>query len=120
MKPSKKSKDGGAKGSVEILKESFRVGCVAQDSYPRKSVLREQGKLGSNHAVILQRHLASNQHSGKKGPSRGIIPNCEPHERSPCAPKSEERSHEETLHQEGCARKAAWDLAKKCLQSHKY
>ena len=23
-----------------------------------------------------------------------------------------ERSHEETLHQEGCVRKAAWDLAK--------
>ena len=37
---------------------------------------------------------------------------CEPHERSPCAPKIEDRSHEETLHQEGCARRAAWDLAK--------
>ena len=27
-------------------------------------------------------------------------------------PKFEERSHEETSHQEGCARKAAWDWAK--------
>ena len=34
-----------------------------------------------------------------------------PHERSPCAPKFEERSREETLIQERCARKAAWDLA---------
>ena len=32
--------------------------------------------------------------------------------RSPCAPKFEERSHEEALHQERCARKAAWDSAK--------
>ena len=32
--------------------------------------------------------------------------------RSPCAPKFEERSQEETLHQEGCASRQAWDLAK--------
>ena len=37
-KPSKKSKKGGAKGSVAILKESFQLGCVSQDSYPRKSI----------------------------------------------------------------------------------
>ena len=46
----------------------------------------------------------------RKGPSRGIIQKCAPHERSPCAPKFEDRSHEETLHQERCARKAAWDF----------
>ena len=55
--------------------------------------------------------LAPNSHSGK-GPSRGVIPKCSPHERSPCVPKFEERSHEETVHQERCARKAAWDFAK--------
>ena len=33
-------------------------------------------------------------------------------ERCLCAPKFEERSHEETSHQEGCARSVAWDLAK--------
>ena len=48
----------------------------------------------------------------RKGPSRGIIQKCAPHGRSPCAPKFGERSHEETLHQERCARKAAWDLTK--------
>ena len=48
----------------------------------------------------------------RKGPSRGIIQKCALHERSPYSPKFEERSHEETLHQEGCARRAAWDLAK--------
>ena len=47
----------------------------------------------------------------RKGPPRGIIPKCESHERCLCAPKFGERSHEETLHQEGCARRVAWDLA---------
>ena len=34
-KPSKKSKKGGAKGSVALLKESIHLGWVSQDSYPR-------------------------------------------------------------------------------------
>ena len=34
------------------------------------------------------------------------------HERSPCAPKFGERTHDVTLHQERCARKAAWELEK--------
>ena len=36
-KPSKKSKKGGAKGSVALLRRSIQLGCVSQDSYPRKS-----------------------------------------------------------------------------------
>ena len=51
MQPSKKSKKSGVKGSVALSKESIQVGCVSHHSYPRKSVLREEGKLGSNHAV---------------------------------------------------------------------
>ena len=62
---------------------------------------------------MLQEHLAPNKNSGKKGPSRGIIQKSEPHERSPSAPKFGERSHEETLHQERCARRVASDLATK-------
>ena len=50
-KPGKKSKKDGAKGSVALLNEFTRLGCVSQDSYPRKSILRELGKLGSKHAV---------------------------------------------------------------------
>ena len=34
-KPNKKSKKGGAKGSVAILKESIQWSCASQDSYPR-------------------------------------------------------------------------------------
>ena len=50
-KPNKKSKKGGAKGSVAILKESAQFGCVSQDSYPSKSILREPGKLGTKRTV---------------------------------------------------------------------
>ena len=48
----------------------------------------------------------------RKGPSRGIIKKCAPHERCPCAPNSEDRSHEEILHQEKCAFKTARDWRK--------
>ena len=45
----------------------------------------------------------------RKVPSRGIILKWSPHERCPCAPRSHEK---DTLHQERCARKAAWDMAR--------
>ena len=41
----------------------------------------------------------------------GIIQKCEPQERSPCAPTFAERSQEDTLQQERCARGVAWNLA---------
>ena len=102
--PAKKSMKGGAKESVAILVVSMLLGCVSQDSYPRRSILREPGKCGRKHAVKFSRgtwHQIKNRK--RKGPSQGIIQQCALHERRPC---------EETLHQERCARKAAWDLAK--------
>ena len=78
-----------------------------------KSKLRELGKLGSKHAVKFSKGMWHQMKiRERKGPSRGIIPKCAPHERSPCAPKFEERAHEEILHQERCARGVAWNLAK--------
>ena len=59
------------------------MGCVPQDSHPRKSILRKEGKLGSNHAVKFSKgtwHPIKNRE--RKGPSRGIIQKCEPHDRS--------------------------------------
>ena len=98
VKPNKKSKKGGAKGSVAILKDSIQLGCVSQDSYPKKSFLREPGKLGTKHAVkFSQGTWHQIKIRERKGPSRGIIQKCEPHERSPCAPKFEDRSLEDTL-----------------------
>ena len=49
----------------------------------------------------------------QKGSSRGIIQKGDTHERNPWAPKFEERTPKETLRQEDCARKTAWDVARK-------
>ena len=111
-KLSKRSTKDDAKGSVAISKESIQLGCLSQDSYPRKSVLRESGKLGSKHAVKFSQVTWHQKKIREgKGPSRGIIQKCAPHERSPYAPKFGERSLEEFLHQERCARRVALDLA---------
>ena len=87
-KPSRESKKVGAKGSVALLKDSFQLGCVCQDPHPRKSILREVGKLGSNHTVKFSTGTWHQMRiRERKGPSRGIIQKCVPPERSPCAPK---------------------------------
>ena len=81
--------------------------------YKRKSTPREEGQLGSNHAVIFSIGTWHNVNMReRKGPSRGVIQKCVPHERNPCAPRFEERTQDETLHQERCARRVACDLAK--------
>ena len=55
------------------------------------------------------RHVKTRE---RKGPSQGVIQKCEPCERSPRAPKFKDRSEEETLKQERCARRVAWKVAK--------
>ena len=91
----------------------YTIGLFFGVSIRDKSILRERGKLGSKHTVKFSKTAMRHaQIRERNGPSRGIIQKCEPHERSPCAPKFEEISHEETLYQERCARRVAWDLAK--------
>ena len=51
-----------------------------------------------------------------QNPSLGLICPSEPHQRSPNAPKFEDRSQEETERQERGAREAAWRLAKSVLK----
>ena len=51
-----------------------------------------------------------------QNPSLGYICPGEPHQRSPNAPKFEDRSREETEWQELGAREAAWKLAKNVLK----
>ena len=97
--PSKKSKKGSAKGSVALLKKSPNCGCASQDSYPKKSILQKVRKKGSNaSAGHTVKFSGGTWHQIKirerKGPPRGTIQKCEPHERNPCAPRFEERSHE--------------------------
>ena len=52
----------------------------------------------------IARHTKNRDHN----PSLGYICSGEPHERSPNAPKFEDRSQEETEWQEQGAREAAW------------
>ena len=70
----KRSKKGGAKATVALLKESTQLGCVSQESYPRKSILRDSGKLVSKHTVKFSR---GTWHQIKirewKGPSHGVM-----------------------------------------------
>ena len=51
-----------------------------------------------------------------QNPSLGYICPGEPHQRSPNAPKFEDRSQEETEWQEQGARETAWKLAKNVLK----
>ena len=50
---SKKAMKSDGKGSVASKKENIQLRCVSQDSSQRKSILRENRKLRSNHTVKL-------------------------------------------------------------------
>ena len=118
-KPSKRSKSESTQGAVAILKRS--KGCVSHNSDPKKSILRKVGQTrlhaSAGHAIKFSgRTWCEIQIRERQGPSRGVIQKGETHERNPCAPKFGERTPEETSRQEECARKAAWDLARKIFQ----
>ena len=102
--PVKSRRKSDVKGSVVLLTESIQLGCVSQDYHPKKSTLREEGKLGSNHTVKFSKgtwhHVKKNRE--RKGPSQGVVQKCEPQERNACAPKLKERTQEDTLQQERC------------------
>ena len=62
--------------------------------------------------VKFKKAIARHTKIRDQNPSLGYICPGEPHERSPNAPKFEDRSREETEWQELGAREAAWKLAK--------
>ena len=92
------------------------LGCVFQDMKPPKSVLRKSSDMQKpiqrvKFTKAIVRHTKLRDHD----PSLGKICPREPHQRSPNAPKFEDRSQEETEWQEQGAREAAWKLAKSVL-----
>ena len=98
--PSEESMKSVGNGQVASLKATFQLGCVSQDSPPRKSIQREVGKGGIElHRQILQGHMAPHQNPRKKG---SIARSCAkvryPRTRSVC-------TLQETLQQERCARR---------------
>ena len=93
--------------------DARQLGCVFQDMTPPKSILRKSTNMPKpiqrvKFTKAIARHTKIRDHN----PSLGYICPGEPHERSPNAPKIEERSQEETEWQEHGAREAAWKLAK--------
>ena len=71
-----------------------------------------EGHAGANPRVKFTKAIARHTKIRDQNPSLGYICRGEPHERSPNAPKFEDRSLEETEWQERGAREAAWKLAK--------
>ena len=92
-------------------------GCVFQDMKPPKSILRKGTDMPRPiQRVKFTKAIARHTKIRDQNPSLGYICPGEPHERSPNAPKFEDRSQEETEWQEQGAREAAWKLAKNVLK----
>ena len=92
-------------------------GCVFQDMKPPKSILRKSSDM--QKPIQRVKFTKANARLTKirdQNLSLGHICPGEPHQRSPNAPKFEDRSLEETEWQEQGAREAVWKLAKSVLK----
>ena len=116
-KPDKRSDEKlGQKSSQRRLSDARQLGCVFQDMTPPKSILRKSTDTRKPiQRLKFTKAIARHTKIRDQNPSLGYICPGEPHERSPNAPKFEDRSQEETEWQEQGAREAAWKLAKSVL-----
>ena len=106
----------GQNSSTRQFSDARQLGCVFQDMTPPKSILRKSTDMPKPiQRVKFTKAIARHTKIRDQNPSLGYICPGEPHERSPNAPKFEDRSQEETEWQEQGAREAAWKLAKMCL-----
>ena len=113
--PAKGQKRMVDKSAVAMLKNTRQLGCVFQDMEPPKlsSILRKSSDMQKPiQRVKFTKAMARHTKIRDQNPSLGYICPGEPHQRSPNAPKFEDRSQEETEWQEQGAREAAWKLAK--------
>ena len=110
----------GAHGLVVCNSLNTRqLGCVFQDMEPPKSssILRKSSDIRKPiRCVKFTKAVVRHADIRDQNPSLGMICPGEPHQRSPNAPKFEDRSQEETEWQEQGAREAAWKLAKSVLK----
>ena len=117
-RPGKKRDDGLERGSTGRRSSNARqLGFVFQDMKPPKSILRKSTNMQRPiQRVKFTKAIARHTKIRDQNPSLGNICPGEPHQRSPNAPKFEDRSQEETEWQEQGAREAAWKLAKSVLK----
>ena len=107
----------GQKLSKRRSSNARQLGCVFQDMTPPKSILWKSTDMRKPiQRVKFTKAIARHTEIGDQNPSLGYICPGEPHQRSPNAPKFEDRSQEETEWQEQGAREAAWRLAKSVLK----
>ena len=101
------------------LSNTRQLGCVFQDMEPPKlsSILRKSSDMQKPiQRAQFTKAVARQAYIRDQNRSLGMICPGEPHQRSPNAPKFEDRSQEETEWQEQGAREAAWRLAKIVLK----
>ena len=117
-KPDKKSdKKLGQKSSERRSSDARQLGCVFQVMTLPKSIFRKCTDMRKPiQRVKFTKAIARHTKIRDQNPSLGYIGPGEPHQRSPNAPKFEDRSLEETEWQEQGAREAAWKLAKNVLK----
>ena len=94
-----------------------QLGCVCRDMERPKSILRKSTDMQRPiQRVRFTKAIARHTKIRDQNPSLGYLCPGEPHQRSPNAPKFEDRSQEETEWQEQGAREAAGKLAKSVLK----
>ena len=112
----KSDKKLGQKSPKRRSSDARQLGCVFQDMTPPKSILRKCTDMRKPiQHVKFTKSVARHTRIRDQNPSLGYICPGDPHQRSPNAPKFEDRSQEETKWQEQGAREAAWKLAKRVL-----
>ena len=116
--PGKKRGNEMERGTSKHRSSNARqLGCVFQDMKPPRSILRKSTNMQRPiRRVKFTKAIARHTKIRDQNPSLGMICPGEPHQRSPNAPKFEDRSQEETEWQERCAREAAWKLANSVLK----
>ena len=105
------------KSSKRQSSDARQLGCVFQDMTPPKSILLKCTDMPKPiQRVKFTKAIARHTEIRHQKPSPGIICPGDPHQRSPNAPKFEDRSLEKTEWQEEGAREAAWKLVKNVLR----
>ena len=97
-KPGKRSaKKLGQNSSKRQSSDARQLGCVFQDMTPPKSILRKSTDMPKPiQRVKFTKAIARHTKIRDQNPSLGYICPGEPHERSPDAPKFEDRSQKES------------------------
>ena len=107
----------GQNSSKRQFSDARQMGCVFQDMKPSMSILRKSTDMQKPiQRVTFTKAIARHTKIRDQNPLLGYICLGAPHERSPNAPKFEDRLQEETEWQEQGAREAAWKLAKSVLK----